>query len=36
LITVAAQNVVEDRVPDRENDDVAGKRVADLPGAHVA
>ena len=36
LVAVAAEHVVERLVPDGEHDDVAGDRVADGAGAHVA
>ena len=36
LIAVAAEDVVDRLVPDGEHDDVAGDRVADGAGAHVA
>jgi hypothetical protein len=36
LVAVAAEDIVDGRVPDSEHDYVAGERVADLTGAHVA
>ncbi len=36
LVAVPAEDIVDGRVPDGEHDRVAGERVADLTGAHVA